>query len=52
MIEKLETIKQYGYDGAWGGIAGEDAPNNMQLMIKINEIIDKVNELEELLKGE
>lgn len=52
MIEKLETIKDYGWDGARGGAIGEKAPGGLELMKKINEIIDKVNKLEELLKGE
>lgn len=46
MIEKLETIKQYGWDFAGGGIIGEKAPSDIQLMNKINEIIDYINDKE------
>ena len=49
MIEKLEKIKEYGWDGANGGVISERAPNNEEMMEKINEIIEKVNEIEELL---
>ncbi len=46
MIEKLQLIPQYGYDGAWDGPIGHRLPNDKEMMDKINEIIDKINELE------
>ena len=46
MIEKLERKKTYVRDekGEVIGVSGDDLPTKQEMVDKINEIIDKLNE--------
>lgn len=51
MIENITEKNFYGWDGENGGIISTQPPSNYDLMRKLNEVIDKVNELEQLLNA-